>query len=723
MTAVGHVARRHALTLDPLPGRSGAGLPLANGLLGALVWGDGTDLILSLDRTDLWDLRLIPEYAGSGYTNDALAGLVEAGAMDAIDTRFEAPYRRPAPTKLPGGRMRVGGVTPSAATLDLWRAEVVAGGLRTVVDADSNIGLLWGSGGIPALTIESPAYGRAADATVSDMLSPHRPEDLDYPLPQIITEVARSGYIESLPDGRAVCVLLGWRDVAAGWEAAWTIVIAGSGDAAGTEAEQCIAAALKVGFAKRLARHRAWWEVEWGKVDLTLPDPTIERQWALDAYKFIAAARRGAPPVALQGPWTLDNGRLPPWKGDYHHDLNTQMTYWPALTGNRLDAHLGFLDWLWDTRDACREWTRSFFQVEGLAVPMTADIANRQLGGWAPYTHSATSGAWLAQHFVTHWRMTGDEAFLRDRAWPYVRETCIFIDALTRRDARAGKRALRLSSSPEIGDNRREAWFADWTNYDLMLCRAALDAAVAMTDILGLADERRRWLAVVADLPQPALDDLGGFAVAPGVPATVSHRHFSYLVMAHPLRLVAPDDPRVVASIATLEQLGTANWMGYTFAWMAGLYAFAGDGAAAARMLGHFASAFCGPNSFHTNGEVGDERLTIWPFDAFTLEGNCAAMAAIQDMLLQSSEGVIRLFPAVPPKWRDLEFSGLLAEGGITVAASLSGGRVDSLTLSSKRTQQCRVVDADGTGLDVEIIAGRTRILDWPALAAHEDRS
>ena len=153
------------------------------------------------------------------------------------------------------------------------------------------------------------------------------------------------------------------------------------------------------------------------------------------------------------------------------------------------------------------------------------------------------------------------------------------------------------------------------------------------------------------------------------------------------------------------------------------LYAFAGDGAAAARMLGHFARGFCGPNSFHTNGEVGDARLTIWRFDAFTLEGNCAAMAAIQDMLLQSSEGVIRLFPAVPPEWRDLEFSGLLAEGGITVAASLSGGRVDSLTLSSKRTQQCRVVDADGTGLDVEIIAGRTRILDWPALAAHEDRS
>src|SRR5690606_38642718 len=112
----------------------------------------------------------------------------------------------------------------------------------------------------------------------------------------------------------------------------------------------------------------------WAQSEVRLPNPVIERQWALDLYKFGAAARKGGPPITLQAVWTADDGRIPPWKGDYHHDLNTELSYWPCYAGNHLEEGLSYLDWLWATRDEGYAFTRKFFGAPGLNVPMTADL-------------------------------------------------------------------------------------------------------------------------------------------------------------------------------------------------------------------------------------------------------------------------------------------------------------------------------------------------------------
>lgn len=154
---------------------------------------------------------------------------------------------------------------------------------------------------------------------------------------------------------------------------------------------------------------------------------------------------------------------MPPWKGDFHHDLNTQLSYWPCYSGNRLDEGLSYLEWLWKTRDTAFAWTKRFFGLPGLNVPMTADLNGNQMGGWRQYTHSATTAAWLAHHFYLHWKHSGDGEFLRDAA--------VFIEAYTRTKDARGKRTHPLTSSPEIHDNRPESWFDSVTNYDLALDR------------------------------------------------------------------------------------------------------------------------------------------------------------------------------------------------------------------------------------------------------------
>jgi alpha-L-fucosidase 2 len=80
------------------------------------------------------------------------------------------------------------------------------------------------------------------------------------------------------------------------------------------------------------------------------------------------------------------------------------------------------LDWLWKTRPAGFGWTKRFFGLPGLNVPMTADLNGAQIGGWRQYTHSATTAAWLAHHFYLHWKYSGDRRFLAERAYPYLRD-------------------------------------------------------------------------------------------------------------------------------------------------------------------------------------------------------------------------------------------------------------------------------------------------------------
>jgi alpha-L-fucosidase 2 len=686
-----HPARRHGLTFDTVPNDVMSGLPLANGMLGGLVWSRDSDLIISLDRADLWDLRPIPEYSGPDYTNDRLADLIEQSDMAAIQKAFEAPYSRPSPTKLPGGRLWIGVKADVVCHLDVSTAKLQVGDVSAIVHALAPVGLLWGKGTSPSFELEPPAYGQPPPATRDfNPISPFGPEDLNYPLPLMIREAEASGYCQALPDDRFVCALAKSSEDSGSWRIAWTLQIghthAEALEKAHAQLSPWLGAEPGEAVDALTTGHTKWWEDYWNKAWLSIPDQALERQWVLDAYKLGAAARANCPPAALQAQWTTDNNRLPPWKGDYHHDLNTQMTYWPCLVGNRWEAHGGFLEWLWQTKPNCERWTKAFFEVDGLAVPMTGDIENNQLGGWAPYTHSATSSAWLAHHFVQHWRFSADHTFLTERAWPYVRACAVFIDQLTRKDAKDGRRALRLSSSPEINNNARDAWFSDWTNYDLALSRNLMAGAVELARAQGLETEVIYWSQVLSELPGLALDEDGGMSVAPSIALEQSHRHMSHLIAIHPLGQVSHDDPILAATIARLEALGTAMWMGYSFAWMASIYALAGRGDDAARMLGLFSHGFCAPNSFHTNGDISGEGLTQFPFNAFTLEGNCAAMAATQDMLLQSKNGDITLFPALPKDWTQARFHGLCGEGGIEVSAELINGQV-SVTLNSTHTR------------------------------------
>lgn len=692
------------MRLESAPLSSDSGLPLANGLLGALVWGDGQPLKISLDRTDLWDLREVPEFAAADYQLSDVVAKHRAGAHDELIARLESPYYRAGPTKIPAGRIElvIDGAEFKQATLDpVHPVGIVTLGsnrVRVLVHATESIGLIHADAAVGEFRLVPPPFGgKPADwqAPIGFDASHADVWDLGYDAPVCHDGPTSQGFVQQCHGDFSFAVFLQWQPRDMGTVAAWSIATSGDGDDPLAIARDRVVAALAEDEAALVARHTDWWAQYGDAAKVEIPDAALAKTYVLDMYKFGAAARRGVPPVSLQGPWTIDNGRLPPWKGDYHHDLNTQMSYWPALTGNRADAHAGFLDWLFDTRDACRAWTRQYFEVEGLNVPMTADLLNRQIGGWRQYTHSLASSAWLAHHFDQHWRYTRDRRFLEHRAYPYVAEVCTFIDAITTKKDALGKRTVALSSSPEIHNNAPEAWFDRLTNYDLSMFRHALGVAAAMADELG-SDDGTRWRNVADELPTLAIAGDDVIEIAPGERLAESHRHFSHLAAIYPLGDIDPArSPREAqvarASIAQLDALGSGMWMGYSFAWLACLKARIGDGNGALAALRAYADGFLLPNSFHANGDFANKGYSNAIFRAFTLEGNFGAAQAVHEMLLQSHNGTIRLFPALPTGWHDVAFERLLAQGAMSVTARMVSGRIAAVELHSPVAQQCRI--------------------------------
>jgi hypothetical protein len=220
--------------------------------------------------------------------------------------------------------------------------------------------------------------------------------------------------------------------------------------------------------------------------------------------------------------------------------------------------------------------------------------------------------------------------------------------------------------------------------------RFAFGKAEELATELNLTQDVARWKKLNKQMADYALSDSLELKVSTSLAYSQSHRHFSHLMAIHPLGDIQwekgeRDQKIIQKSIALLDSIGPDWWCGYSYAWLGSLKARAKDGVGAAKTLRTFASAFCLPNSFHSNGDQTKSGLSKFTYRPFTLEGNFAFAAGVQEMLLQSYSGTINVFPAVPAEWTEASFRDLRAEGAFLVSAIRTGGSVDEIQLYSEK--------------------------------------
>jgi len=684
------------------------GIPLGNGLFGALLWVRDGALRITVNRGDFWDhrggFRFGPE---ATYAN--LKRWLREGNEEALRRAFEGVYDptsgQPArPTRLPMGRVDL----ELPAAMRLVRASLSLSNGRASLTfrgpARLEVAAVMPRGRpLAALRFTGLEPGRLQPAA----FLPQAPDIRDYfrkygfPEAERFGDAGFGGWTQELPADPALGVAWQVKPVSA--EALELFIAAVYGEtkeAAIQKAREELQDGAQAGFDALASAEAAWWENYWRQAaQVSLPDREIARLYYLGMYKLAGLSMPGTPAATLQGPW-IEEHRMPPWNGDYHFNINFQECYWPAYGGNHLEALLPAATMLQEWRPLLQENARAFLGIDdALMLPHAVDDRGTCMGGFWTGTLDNGSTAWTAQLFWLYYRYTLDENFLRQHAYPLLRGAMRVYEAMLEEEG--GHYVLPFSVSPEFGGADLGACGRN-ASFQLavihFLCRALLRAS----EILGLdAEKRPQWQDIDSRLPLGSIGPSHELFIWDGQPLSESHRHHSHLAGIYPFDIFDPEDPeqqRLIAhSMRRLVQMGMGQWTGWCLPWASILFSRTGQGEMAALLLELYRRVFTRPcgASLHDARFPGFTVMARWD-DLNQIEAALGAAAAVLEMLLHTRRGVLHVFPAVPKDWPDAAFSGIRAEGAFLVSAWRRHGATRWVRVFSEKGGTLRLANPFG---------------------------